>query len=336
MLLNETWRAKERERWKTKNGHMFCGAGGSEGSNGVAILIHKRWTAGFKAFQAINDRLCIVDCKISGYPCRLISVYFPHAGYEDEEVEGLYFDINTAIDAARRQKRTRIVMGDWHAVLGERQEGDEQESVGLYGTGCRNDRGNWLAQWAGGQKMSIANTCFEKTFDEQWTHVNGSLKRQIDFGCICTEKADWLVDAGANECIGVGKDHRTVYMHLALPHSKRSRRAHSARIANLKGWRPIDKNNYKKELDVKLSSMAKINNPMEKYDNVEKILRDVGQTWAAERKEGADKKDQMEKHLRDLISQRKLARQSGNQIDVKRFSKLIQKEIKRVAKGRKT
>ena len=98
VCLSETWRSERQERWKTEEGHIFCGSGGAEGSKGVAILLHRKWSQGFKAFTAISNRLCTMDCKIEGHRCRLISVYFPHGGQEDESVEGLY----SMLDALRQ------------------------------------------------------------------------------------------------------------------------------------------------------------------------------------------------------------------------------------------
>ena len=48
LALSETWREKKQERWITEDGHLFCGAGGKKGEQGVAILIHGRWTHGFR------------------------------------------------------------------------------------------------------------------------------------------------------------------------------------------------------------------------------------------------------------------------------------------------
>ena len=336
VFMNETWRSKTQERWKTKEGHIFCGSGGSHGSKGVAVLLHSKWSRGFKAFQASSDLLCWVDCTISTSPCRLISVYFPHGGHDDEEVEGLYSEINKAVDGARRQNRTCIIMGDWNAVLGGRQQGDEEESVGLHGLGCRNDRGNCLAQWAGSQRLTIANTFFEKTNGEQWTHVNGNSKRQIYYGLICTNKAHWLTDAGANDSIGVGKDHRTVYMILALPQCNTRSQKKNHKSTNLKGWKAKDKAMYRKEVDSKISLIPMDAGIVDKCAQIERVLVETGQKWRSNNKASDDKMDEAKKQLRDFIHKRRHARTERNPQEVKRLSKLIQKEIKAVAKAAKT
>ena len=118
MLLSETWRPDRQERWFTNEGHMFCGSSGTEGRKRVAILVHSRWTKAVKAFHAVGDRICAIDVKIAGYGLRFISVYFPHAGYADEDVEGLYAQLDTVIEGARRMHRSCIIVGDWNAVVG--------------------------------------------------------------------------------------------------------------------------------------------------------------------------------------------------------------------------
>ena len=57
-LLNETWREKKEEIW-TSSGHMFMGSGGTPRKNGVAILLHRRWTKGFMKFQSISEKYVI-------------------------------------------------------------------------------------------------------------------------------------------------------------------------------------------------------------------------------------------------------------------------------------
>ena len=75
VLLSETWRPSLSERWHTEEGHMFCGSGGSDGKNGVAIMIHRRWRSKFKAFHAISDCLCAVDVDIPDEKIRFIHLF---------------------------------------------------------------------------------------------------------------------------------------------------------------------------------------------------------------------------------------------------------------------
>jgi exonuclease III len=181
VLLNETWRAKKDEVWKTAGGHLFLGAGGTIGQRGVAIILHRRLASRFKAFHAISERLCAVDVDIEGARCRFICVYMPHGDYDDIFVDVVYNQLEALCEGKAGILRNLFIGGDWNAVAGDRQVGDVATVLGRFGIGTRNKRGQWMIDWATSQKMAIANTLFCKRWEFQWTHDNGTNKRQIDY-----------------------------------------------------------------------------------------------------------------------------------------------------------
>ena len=87
VLLSETWRAAQSEKWTTADGNLFAGSGGMNGSRGVAILLRAKWVADERSFQAINERICCVDVECGDCQLRVMSVYLPHAGYGDAAAE---------------------------------------------------------------------------------------------------------------------------------------------------------------------------------------------------------------------------------------------------------
>ena len=184
VLLSETWRE-----------HMFCGSGGSKGSSGVGILLHRRWSKGFKAFHAVCSRVCAIDVCIQGCAIRFISVYMPHGGCDDAEVEGTYWKIEHLLSSARKTNLTCVLLGDWNAVVGRRQTGDAEVIVGPFGIGHRNERGNWVVEWAMQQKLAIASTLIEKSLEQQWTYENGGIRRQLDYCLMDVKRISWTLDA---------------------------------------------------------------------------------------------------------------------------------------------
>ena len=82
VLLNETWRPSKEEIWTTSR-HLFLASGGTRGSNGVAVLLHRRWVKGFRAFHAISERLCALDVDIQKKRFRFIVVYMPTSWHQD-------------------------------------------------------------------------------------------------------------------------------------------------------------------------------------------------------------------------------------------------------------
>ena len=55
-----------------------------------------------------------------------------------------------------------IIIGDFNAKIGKKEDDCGSIYVGPYGIGKRNDRGERLLNWAEENKMYIANTMFKK------------------------------------------------------------------------------------------------------------------------------------------------------------------------------
>ena len=104
----------------------------------------------------------------------------PTSEYDDEEVEQMYEEINTAIEESKAEYT--IVMGDFNAKIGECQPGEES-IMGRFGIGERNKRGDTLFEFAAQQGLIIANTYFKKNKSRYWTweSPDGYTKNQIDF-----------------------------------------------------------------------------------------------------------------------------------------------------------
>ena len=117
-VLTETWREGREEVLDLPEGHLFLGSGGTRGERGVAILIHKRWKSGFRAFTAISERLALADFDIGGRNFRVAGVYMPHAGYPVDAVEEVY----SAVDEARRHHREALGVGRNHIDAAEAQD----------------------------------------------------------------------------------------------------------------------------------------------------------------------------------------------------------------------
>lgn len=209
----------------------------------------------FKASHAVNSRLGAIDVDIGACRLRFIAVYMPHGGCDDEEVEGNYVQLGGLVSGSTARNRKCIVVGDWNAVLGTTQAGDNSQIIGPYGIGTRSVRGEWLIHWASTYGLAVVNAMFEKYFDEQWTYQNAGTRRQLDYCLISADRFDWVVDAAACEDICVGVDHRTVKMTLEI-HSRMNidegRRKRGA--GGRRGWYPTDKQYYQDELNASLGS----------------------------------------------------------------------------------
>ena len=80
VCLSETWGVDGN--YTLTDGHrLFCCRDEFRFS-GVAIFLNARWVPYIIQFVKISDRVCYVDLLLNGTKYRIISVYFPHAGYD--------------------------------------------------------------------------------------------------------------------------------------------------------------------------------------------------------------------------------------------------------------
>ena len=59
-------------------------------------------------------------------------------------------------------------MGDFNAKVGTHKQ-DNEQVIGKYGVGQRNETGGRLVEFAISQKLYIANTWFKQTACRKWT-----------------------------------------------------------------------------------------------------------------------------------------------------------------------
>ncbi|XP_072030583.1 craniofacial development protein 2-like [Amphiura filiformis] len=143
-----------------KSGHHFYHIGTKDKSEaGVGFLIHKSIAGYITEVKGINERLAQLTVKINKrYKIKVIQVYAPTSTHNDEEVDKLYEEITELLKNSKTQ--FTIVMGDFNAKVGKREDGEEC-TIGKFGSGERNDRGDRLIEFSISNKLKIMNT-FQK------------------------------------------------------------------------------------------------------------------------------------------------------------------------------
>jgi exonuclease III len=180
MMLTETWRRAKEEAWRSDEGHLFLGAGCTDGRREVAIVVHSRNAKGYRSFHAVNERVCALDIDIRGVRLRMIYVYMLDGSYNDDVVEEIYQHLGNLCTKGMQLRRQNILAGDWNAVVGLQNDGEEL-TLGPYGAGERNARGEWMVNWALAHKLAIANTHFCRPLEEPWTYIHAGATRQLDY-----------------------------------------------------------------------------------------------------------------------------------------------------------
>ncbi|XP_063546234.1 uncharacterized protein LOC134754088 [Cydia strobilella] len=181
----------------------------------------------------------------------------PTGSHPDDEIEKMYDNIDTILDAVQDNDNL-IIMGDFNAVVGE---GIEDNIVGKFGLGKRNKRGDRLVQFCKKNNLFISNTIFQQPKRRLYTcKMPGDIGRyQIDY-ILCKNKYRSQVQLcktlpGAD----LNTDHNlliTTY-NLEVRKNKRKRKPKIVDLIKLK-----DKNS-----DGKVQYSNKIGNKLEVYKN---------------------------------------------------------------------
>ena len=117
-------------------------------------------------FFSINEREAGLILKLNKrYQVKVIQVYAPTSTHDDEEVERFYEDVETAM--RRNKTHFTFVIGDFNAKIGQKRVGET--AVGNFGIGNRNDRGDFLVEFAERNQLKIMNTFFQKKENRRWT-----------------------------------------------------------------------------------------------------------------------------------------------------------------------
>ena len=136
ILISETWR-QGKEIWETQQGHIMVESEKFTNKHGVAILLKRRRKNKINWVQCACERVDAMSISVNRQLIILASVYMPHSGYPDHQVEKTNKTILTTIE---KNKSMKIIGGDFNAELGP-GEGIEFSADGHYTLNKANYRG---------------------------------------------------------------------------------------------------------------------------------------------------------------------------------------------------
>ena len=178
--LAEIW-WKGKGHFITEGGHTVVYSGHEEiQRQGVGIWLRKDIANSLVSYEPISPRLVSVRIKAAPQDITLIQVYAPTADAEEDEHEQFYDQLQAAISKVPK-KSILMVMGDFNAKVGESIK--NMPTVGQYGLGDRNDKGQELVDFCEANNLSIMNTMFKQPNRRKYTWISpgGQYRNQIDY-----------------------------------------------------------------------------------------------------------------------------------------------------------
>ncbi|XP_033103855.1 craniofacial development protein 2-like [Anneissia japonica] len=219
---NDVWQSKPKGSCKVdektkregeglielKGGSWLFNKGKTENdkdAKGVGFLIHQKLKDYIKKVKSYSNRVVSLSMQLAAkeHIC-VIQAYVPTNDYDDSVIEEFYEDIDKAIK--ENHGKYTVLMGDFNAKLGKCEAGEEL-TLGTFGIGQRNRRGERLTEFAVEQKLIITNKLFKKNKKRywKWESPNGLTKNQIDF--IMTSQRGIVKNCEVITTVDIVSDH---------------------------------------------------------------------------------------------------------------------------------
>ena len=237
--LCETYRKGEGLSTIEK-GHYLYEVGKTEEyphAKGVALLVNAKIKDCISNTKIYSDRVIKMDLNLQGQDTvTIIMTYAPTSSSSEEEIETHYEAIEKAYTDSK--SKYKILIGDFNAKIGIKEKEETYQSIGPYGIGVRNDRGERLIEFAEEHKLVIANTLFKKAPNRYWTWESpgATAKNMIDLAL--SNKREIVTDCGVITKADKGSDHRMIRIKIKI--NKKL-----ARVKSMKRPKPIYIDNQK-------------------------------------------------------------------------------------------
>ncbi|KAG1686949.1 Telomere-associated protein RIF1 [Nymphon striatum] len=140
-------------------------------------------------------------------------VYAPNEDAHDNEKDSFYEELNSTIKEHKKSRDQLIIMGDFNAKVGA---GKEQQIIGPYGIGIRNENGEKLVDFCKQQKLIATNTWFEQKESSRhtWISPDGNTKNQLDYILLSERYRNSAKNSKARPGADCGSDHNPVVLKL--------------------------------------------------------------------------------------------------------------------------
>jgi Reverse transcriptase (RNA-dependent DNA polymerase) len=227
-----------------RDGYKLWWSGGSEGRNGVGIIVDKNLKDFVTNVVYQSDRIMKVVLKINSWmSLELIQIYAPQTGRPVKEKE----DFEEELERTMLTANTQLVMGDFNAKIGKDQSGYE-EVMGKFGFGNKNREGGKMLDLCLRNSFLVGNSCFKKRKSQQVTRYGygeDMHESVIDYICVTRDLRRHLIDVWVCPSVSVGSDHRLLVGKFRIKPQKPVQKSGNNR---LKIWRLQEiaiRNNFK-------------------------------------------------------------------------------------------
>lgn len=245
--------------------------------NGVALILEETVAKSVKNVVLHSDRLILVQLKTVHTDLNVIQVYAPTQQHDDETIENFYSSLEQLTSLTKSQD-INIIMGDFNAKVGK---GKEEDVVGNYGLGMRNDRGDRLIRFCVEKKLVISNTFFELPKRRLYTWKSPAdtcervIRNQIDFICISRRYRNAIISAKTYPGADVPSNHNLLAAKIRVKLKKVTKTKCHPRFNRKKWENPEARENITRELNNQVQRLSEENDPIKLWESFKNTLQRV-------------------------------------------------------------
>ena len=312
--------------------HTFIYSGGSDHNRGVGIMFNRKIQGSFLGFWPISDRVVLAKFAAKPFNLAVVQAYAPTGDSSQEELETFYKQINLALQEVKPQEYL-VILGDFNAKIGKGKDGT---SVGPFGLGERNERGDRLVEFAEEEKLVVTNTWFKHRDRNLYTWTSPQdgekvVRNQIDFILVKQRFKRSLKNVKTYPGADCSSDHALIVAKISLKLKilKKSNPIVRWRLDYLNG-EVAEKYTVKTEnkFDILMTE-----EPIKDIEESWQAVKEIVQTEANEVLKGmtgqsvqTKKKSWMSEQILDLIAERRKAKRGSE--EYKKLNRLIKKECR--------
>ena len=207
-------------------------SGSDKKRKGVAFILSGSAKAAVQSYDTVSDRIICIRLKAKPVNMLIIQVYAPTNDSPETEIEAFYEQLSSAVTLNKKHEDCLVVMGDLNGKVGDIKE---EDIVGPYGLGKRNENGQHIIDYCRRHNLMIANTWFQTRMNARhtWTAPDGKTKNQIDYIMIDKRYRNGITNCKTRPGADCGSDHNPV---IARTHIKLQRNVTNKKDKAAKRW----------------------------------------------------------------------------------------------------
>lgn len=151
-------------------------SGGEKRRRGVGFILSGATMAAVQFYHTVSDRIVCIRLKAQPVDVIVIQVYAPTNDAPQTETEEFYSELENVVKLQKKYQDCLVVMGDFNGKVGDMKE---DNIVGPFGLGQRNENGQSVIDYCRKYNLMIANTWFETKERNRHTWIAPDKKIRI-------------------------------------------------------------------------------------------------------------------------------------------------------------